>query len=364
MKTIYRFIFAGGGTGGHLYPALAVAQKVRQLKPEAEILFVGTKNKIEAKVVPQSNFNFKTILISGFSRKFNFNNLLFPFKLTAGLIQSLIINMNFKPRVAIGTGAYVSGPVIWAASVLGAKIILLEQNSYPGITNRLLEKKADEIHLTYEESKKYFRYKEKLFVTGNPVRVELKLINKEEALKRFSLQTTKKTLLVLGGSLGAKSINNAVAYAIDELVKNDIQILWQTGKLYFDEYKKYERNEVRILPFIDDMQAAYSACDLVLARAGATTIAEVSFLGLPVIFVPSTNVAANHQILNAKVLVENNAALMIEDNNLQNEFLDKIIELINNEDKLNSLRSNIKKFSKPDAADVIAERIIKLAEKF
>ncbi len=364
MNNIYRFIFAGGGTGGHLYPALAVAQKILELKPEADILFVGTKDKIEARVVPEYGFNYKSILISGFSRKFNLNNFLFPFKLIIGMIQSLIIVMKFKPRVTVGTGAYVSGPVVWAASVMGSKIVLLEQNSFPGITNRLLEKKADEIHLTYEESKKYFRDKEKLFITGNPVRVDLKLINKDEALKKFGLNELKKTLLVIGGSLGAKSINDIIAKIADDLIKNDIQILWQTGSLYYNDYKSYEKEGIKVLPFIKDMQAAYSACDLVLARAGATTIAEVSSLGLPVIFVPSTNVAANHQFMNAKVLFDKNAAILIEDKNLQNELLKKIIELINDEVQLRTLKKNISEFSKADAVNTVAERVIKLAETF
>jgi len=364
MNNIYRFIFAGGGTGGHLYPALAVAQKILELKPEADILFVGTKDKIEARVVPEYGFNFKSILISGFSRKFNLKNLLFPIKLIIGMIQSLIIAMKFKPRVAVGTGAYVSGPVIWAASVMGSKIILLEQNSFPGITNRLLEKKANEIHLTYEESKKYFREKEKLFVTGNPIRIDLKLINKDEALKKFGLNASKKTLLVLGGSLGAKSINNAIASISEDLIKNDIQILWQTGLSYYEDYKFFEKEGINVMPFIKDLQAAYSACDLVLARAGATTIAEVSFLGLPVIFVPSTNVAANHQFMNAKVLSDKNAAILIEDKNLQKELFEKIIQIINDDEQLNVLKKNISQFSKNDAVSIIAERVIKLAELF
>lgn len=364
MKAVNKFIFAGGGTGGHLYPALAVAQKLRQLKPEAEILFIGTRNKIESQVVPAHNFNFKTIVISGFSRKFNLSTILFPFKLLIGIIQSLIINIKFKPNVAVGTGAYVSGPVIWTASLIGSKIVLLEQNSFPGITNRLLEKKADEIYLSYEESKKYFRQKEKLIITGNPVRIDLKLIDKSEALKKFELSNTKKTLLVIGGSLGAKSINNAIANSINELIKNNIQIIWQTGSKYFEEYKIYKNEFVKIFPFIVDMQAAYSSCDLVVARAGATTIAETSYLGLPVIFVPSINVAANHQYYNAKVLAENNAAIMIEDKNLQHEFIHKVTEIINDEKKLTTMRNNIKQFSKPEAVNVIAERIIKLAETF
>ncbi len=362
MRTNYRFIFAGGGTGGHLYPALAVAEKIRQLKPEAEILFVGTKNKIESTVVPKHGFNFKSIVIAGLSRKFNLNNLLFPLKLFIGFFQSMMINMKLKPRVVIGTGAYVSGPVIWAASILGSKIILLEQNSYPGLTNRLLENKADEIHLTFEDSKKYFRKKEKLFVTGNPIRTDITLENKEEALKKFSLGNSRKTLLVLGGSLGAKSINEAVAKSLDELLKANIQIVWQTGSAYIENYKIYENVYVKVLPFITDIKLAYSACDLVVARAGATTISELSYLGMPVIFVPSTNVAANHQYKNAKVLVENNAAIMIEDKNLSNEFLKMVLDTIYDEKKINQLKENIKKFSKPEAADIIANRIIKLAE--
>lgn len=362
QRTIYRFIFAGGGTGGHLYPALAVAQKIYQLKPEAEILFVGTKDKIESHVVPEYGFKFRTIWISGFSRKFNFKNLFFPIKLFIATIQSLIINIKFKPKVVIGSGAYVSGPVLWASSVLGSKIILLEQNSYPGITNRLLEKKATEIHLSFEESKKFFRVKEKLFVTGNPVRINLKLTNKIEALKKFGLSESYKTLLVIGGSLGAKTINEAVSESINELIENNIQIIWQTGPKYFEEYKNYESNFVKVMPFINDMQSAYSACDLVIARAGATTIAEVSFLGLPVIFVPSTNVAANHQFMNAKAIANSNAAIMIEDKNLRNELVKKIKEIIFDEARINELKKNISSFAKLDAAEKIAERAIKLAE--
>lgn len=361
-NTIYRFIFAGGGTGGHLYPALAVAQKIRQLKPDAEILFVGTKEKIESRIVPEYGFDFKSIWISGFSRRFNLKNILFPLKLLAAVIQSLIINTRFKPRVAIGSGAYVSGPVIWASSIIGSKIILLEQNSYPGFTNRMLEKKATEIHLSYDESKKFFRMKEKLFVTGNPIRINLKLIDKKEALEKFGLGESYKTLLVIGGSLGARSINEAVSKSVNELVKNNIQLIWQTGPSYYEEYRNFENTFVKVMPFINDMQAAYSACDLVIARAGATTIAEVSSLKLPVILVPSTNVAANHQFMNAKTLTDANAAIMIEDKDLNSILVKKVKEIIFDADKLNELKKNISAFSKPEAVNIIAERAIKLAE--
>lgn len=362
IRTPYRFVFAGGGTGGHLYPALAVAQQIREMKPESEILFVGAKNKIEGRVVPEYGFNFKPIWVSGFSRQLTMSNLLFPVKLVASLFQSLAINFKFKPRVAVGSGAYVSGPVVWAASVLGAKVILLEQNSYPGVTNRMLEKKASEIHITFEESKKYFRDETKLKLTGNPIRLNLKLGNKTEAIKSFGLEDSKKTLLIIGGSGGAKTINQTVAANIKNLEENGIQLIWQTGQNYYEQYKNFESGSVKVMPFIKDMSAAYSACDVVLARAGATTIAEVSLLELPVVFVPSVNVAANHQYMNAKALKEANAAELVEDRNLEAEFFSVILELINNEIRQEKLKKNISAFAKPMAAKTIAESAIRFAE--
>ncbi len=362
IRTPYRFIFAGGGTGGHLYPALAVAQQIRQLKPEAEILFVGAKNKIEAKVVPAYGFNFKTIWISGFARKLNMNNILFPLKVIVSIFQSIGINFAFKPRVAIGCGAYVSGPVVWGASLFGSKIILLEQNSYPGVTNRLLEKKATEIHLTFEESKQYFREKAKLIVTGNPIRINLKLTDRNEAAKSFGLDPNKKILLVIGGSGGAKTMNHAVSKCLNNFEEKGIQIIWQTGQFYYDSYKRYNGKFVKVMPFIEDMSAAFSSADLLLARAGATTIAEVAVLGLPSVFVPSPNVAANHQYMNAKALKDENAAEMIEDKNIETELFDVINSLIFNTEKMSELKKNISLFAKPMAANVIANSAIRLAE--
>jgi UDP-N-acetylglucosamine--N-acetylmuramyl-(pentapeptide) pyrophosphoryl-undecaprenol N-acetylglucosamine transferase len=360
-KNSYRFIFAGGGTGGHLYPALAVAQYIRSLKPEAEILFVGAKNKLESKVVPEYGFDFKPIWVSGFSRKLTLNNLLFPLKLIVSIIQSLTINIIFKPNVAIGSGAYVSGPVIWAASVLGAKVILLEQNSYPGITNRLLEKKAVEIHITFEESKKYFRNKSILKLSGNPIRINLKLSDKSEMKNHFGLDPSKKVLLVLGGSGGARSINEVVAGNLHKLTEIGIQLIWQTGQYYFQQYYNLTNNSVKVFSFIDDMSAAFSACDVVIARSGATTISEISYLGLPVVFVPSPNVAANHQYMNAKTLKEAGAAELIEDKNLQDEFFPVINEIIFNEARQEKFKKNISEFAKPLASKIIAERAINFA---
>lgn len=361
LNTPYRFLFAGGGTGGHLYPAIAVADEIKRIKPEAEILFVGTKSKIEGRVVPKLGYKFKSIWIKGLARKFSFSNLLFPVRLFVSLIQSVLISMKFKPRVAIGSGGYVAGPAIWGASVLGAKIILIEPNSYPGITTRLLEKQADEIHIAFEDSKKYLRVKDRVFLSGNPIRTSLIVLDKADALKHFGLDTSRKTLLILGGSLGAGSINKIVESSLSELLKLNIQILWQTGSAYYDKYSHYNGQYVKVLSFIDEMDKAYSSCDLVVARAGASTISELAALGLPSLLVPSPNVAENHQYHNAKSLFDAGAALLIEDKNLNENFLNAVSTLIFAEEKLNDLRNNIRNFSRHDAANIIAIRAINFA---
>ena len=359
----YRFLFAGGGTGGHLFPAVAVAEQIREMKPEADILFIGTKDRIEGRVVPKLGFKFKSIWIKGFSRKINFENILFPLKLVVSLIQSLVINISFKPKVAIGSGGYVAGPAIWAASVMGAKIILIEQNSYPGVTTRLLEKYASEVHLSFHESKKYLR-KEKLHhITGNPVRDILGRMEKNEALRKFDLSGEKKTLLVLGGSLGAKTINEAMSESLNKLRENNIQVIWQTGKNYFEEFKSMNSNSVKIYDFIEDMNAAYSACDLLLARAGATTIAELLNLGIPTILVPSPNVAENHQYYNAKSFSDKGAAVLIKDSEIDIKMYDEVLQTINSEEKLTSLSKNALNLAKPGAAKVIAKNAIRFAEE-
>jgi len=360
----YRFLFAGGGTGGHIFPAIAVAEKIKMLKPDSEILFVGTKNKIESEVVPKAGFNFKSIWIKGFSRKFNIQNLLFPLKLVVSVLQSIFINLKFKPVVALGSGGYVSGPAIWGASFLGARVILLEQNSYPGITTRMLEKKADEIHISFEESKKYLRNKNKLYITGNPVRTELKLIDRNEAVKKFNLDSTKRTVLILGGSLGAGKINSVVKDCLHELLNKNIQVIWQTGKDYYESYKNLSENGVYICPFIDDMRTAFSACTIAVSRAGATTIAEITNMGIPTIFIPSPNVAANHQYYNAKALTDARAAILLKDDEIKNNLLETILNLVYDDMVLNTLKENLKNISNPDSASIIAKRAIALAEKY
>lgn len=357
----YRFLFAGGGTGGHLFPAVAVAEKIRMLRPESEILFVGTKAKIESVVVPKLGYQFKTIWIKGFARKLDIQNILFPLKVVVSLLQSFVISLKFRPSVAVGSGGYVSGPAVYAAKTLGASVILLEQNSYPGVTTRLLEGRAEQIHISFEDSKKYLKNQQAIRFTGNPVRSSLRLMDKAEALKKFGFVPAKKTLLVLGGSLGAATINRAVAKSLSEL--KDIQIIWQTGKNYFETYQVLRDENVWLGAFIDDMSAAFSAADLLVSRAGATTIAELTALGLPVILVPSPNVAANHQYKNAESLSVKNAAVLLSDDKAEEELAAVVKNTISNEELLKELGSNIRNFAKEeDAALVIAREAIKLAE--
>ena len=361
-QTQYRFMFAGGGTGGHLFPAIAVADKIKVLLPEAEILFIGTRSRIEGKVVPKLGYKFKSIWIKGFSRKLNLENLLFPVKLLVSTMQSYFINLKFKPAVAIGSGGYVSGPAVFGASKTGAKVILLEQNSYPGVTTRLLEKYAVEVHLSFEDSKKYFKDKTKLFVTGNPVRENLSTVNKNDALKKYELASSKKTLLILGGSLGAYSLNEAIAKSIKRFEEKDLQIIWQTGSNYYDNYKNLTSKNIKVMAFIEEMNLAYSACDILLARAGATTIAELLALGIPAILVPSPNVAENHQYFNAKSLADKKAAILIEDKNLNEELENGIYSLLNDDILLAELKKNALSIGKPDAAEIIAKNAIKYAQ--
>jgi UDP-N-acetylglucosamine--N-acetylmuramyl-(pentapeptide) pyrophosphoryl-undecaprenol N-acetylglucosamine transferase len=364
MNERYRFLFAGGGTGGHLFPAIAIAEAIRELKPESDILFVGNPEKIEGSIVPKMHFQFKKISVRGFNRKMTLKNLMFPVYLIISVIQSLLISMKFKPIVAIGTGGYVAGPSMWAAHVMGSKIILIEPNSYPGITTRLLEKYADEIHISFEYTKKFLRRQEIIKLTGNPIRNSLKLTDKFKALEKFYLSQTRKTILVLGGSLGASSINNALMRSLDKLLNNNIQIIWQVGKNYYDDYKHLENNFCKIFPFIENVNEAFSASDLVVARAGASTISELALLGLPAILIPSPNVAENHQYHNAKALAEENAVILIEDKNVGENLSEEIIKVIFNQDLLNQLGNNIKKFAKPEASYQIARRAINFAETY
>ncbi len=354
-----RIMFTGGGTGGHIFPAIAVAERVRELVPEVDILFLGTKNKIESKVVPDAGFKFKSIWISGFARKSIKENLLFPLKLVVSILQSIKISMKFKPQAIVATGGYVSGPSVIGAHIMGAKVFLIEPNSYPGITTRLLEKKASEIHIAFKDAASYLRMKEKIFVTGNPVRKSLTSVSKEEARKSMGIEETKKVLFVVGGSLGAKAINNAIATSLEKFSAAGITILWQTGASSYEEYKKYNSSVVKVLPFIDDINKVYAAADLVVARAGATTIAELVYLRKPAILVPFPFAAENHQFKNAKSLSDEGAAVLLEEKEILAKLGDGIISLISDDDRLQKIRENQERIGGTDAAKEIAGRVVK-----
>ena len=362
-----RAIFAGGGTGGHLFPAIAIADEVKKLDTGAEILFIGTKDKIEARVVPQCGYAFRTIWISGFHRKFRIDNFLFPLKVIISFMQSRSIIQKYKPDVVIGTGGYVSGPVLRAAVSMKIPTLIQEQNSYPGVTTRMLAERVDELHLTFESSKKYFSRKDRVFVSGNPTRNVLENVDlvKASAYFGFDREQKNKTLFVVGGSLGARSINEAVQRHLDKLIKNGFRILWQTGKEYFSEAllaaKKYSSNMISVHQFIDSMDYAYAVADLVVCRAGATTLAELTRLGKPAILVPYPHAAANHQVENARSLAERGAAEILYDAEVSERLLQCVLA-VSEDKRLLQMSAQSRKLGKPGAAKKIAEHILALSK--
>lgn len=362
-----RAIFAGGGTGGHLFPAIAIGDEIKKLVPNAEILFVGTAQKIEARIVPQCGYAFRTIWISGFHRSFRIGNLLFPLKVIISFMQARSIIQEFKPDVVIGTGGYVSGPVLRAAVMMKIPTLIQEQNSYPGVTTRMLAERVDELHLTFDSSKKYFSRKDGVFVSGNPTRNALENADTGKASAYFGFDRAQKikTLLVVGGSLGARSINEAVQRHLDEFIKNGFRILWQTGKEYFSEAsvaaKKYSSNMISVHQFIDRMDYAYAVSDLVVCRAGATTLAELTRLGKPAILVPYPQAAANHQVENARAMAEHGAAEILYDAEVSERLLPCVLA-VSEDKRLLQMSAQSRKLGKPDAAKEIAQRIIALSQ--
>jgi UDP-N-acetylglucosamine--N-acetylmuramyl-(pentapeptide) pyrophosphoryl-undecaprenol N-acetylglucosamine transferase len=359
-----KVIISGGGTGGHIFPAIAIANAVREARPDAEILFVGAKGKMEMEKVPAAGYEIIGLTVAGLQRKLTLRNLLFPFKLIAGMLQARKVVKDFRPDVAVGVGGYASGPVLRVASQSGVPCLLQEQNSYPGMTNKILAKKAKKICVAYPDMDRFFPA-EKIILTGNPVRQDITGdADKEEAISHFGLDADKKTVLVIGGSLGARSVNEGILKGLADLGE-DVQLLWQTGKFYFEEISKRAEEtgvkNVKVMPFIQKMDYAYSVADVVISRAGALSVSEIAIAGKPAIFVPSPNVAEDHQTKNAKVMVDNNAALMIKDNETE-KLISSAVELLKDESLLGSLGRNIKKYAKPDAAARIAEEVIRLAD--
>jgi UDP-N-acetylglucosamine--N-acetylmuramyl-(pentapeptide) pyrophosphoryl-undecaprenol N-acetylglucosamine transferase len=357
----HKFIISGGGTGGHIYPAIAIANELKSRFPKAEFLFVGAQDKMEMQKVPQAGYAIKGLWIAGLQRKLTMQNLLFPVKLISSLWKSRAIINSFKPDVVIGTGGFASGPLLQMANSLNIPTLIQEQNSYPGITNKLLSKKANKICVAYENLDRFFP-NDKMILTGNPVRQDLIDIDSKraEAIKYFNLDPAKKTLLILGGSLGARRVNQLIEKELDFFASQNVQIIWQCGKFYLDEYKKFDSNNVQVLAFIDRMDLVYAAADFVISRAGASSVSELSIVGKPVLFIPSPNVAEDHQTKNAKSIVDKKGALMIKESELDENFSSVFSDLVANENLQKQLSENIKKLAKVNATNDIVDEIVKL----
>jgi UDP-N-acetylglucosamine--N-acetylmuramyl-(pentapeptide) pyrophosphoryl-undecaprenol N-acetylglucosamine transferase len=356
-----RFILSGGGTGGHIFPAIAIANELKKRYPESEILFVGAADKMEMQKVPQAGYRIEGLWIAGIQRKLTLDNLMFPLKLASSLLKARRIIKQFKPDVVIGTGGFASGPLLKAASSLGIPTVIQEQNSYPGITNKWLSKQANKICVAYDNLDKFFPA-DKIVFTGNPVRQDIITEgDKAEAFGRFGLDPAKKTLLVLGGSLGSRRINQLIDKELQWLLSKNIQVIWQCGKFYFEEYRHHgDKENVSVLSFIDRMDLVYAAADVVISRSGASSVSELCIVGKPVMFIPSPNVAEDHQTKNAQAIVDKGGAVMLKESELDTKFGGAFSELIGNEEKRRSLSENIKKLAKVNATNDIVDEIEKL----
>ena len=362
-----RVLLAAGGTGGHVYPAIAIADAVKKMHPEAGILFVGTRDRMEWQTVPKAGYQIQSIWISAFHRRLTLQNLLFPAKLVVSIAQSYSILSSFKPNVVVACGGFASGPIGWAASKKGIPVVLQEQNSYPGVTTRMLAKHADTIFTAFDQAAEHLP-EDKIILSGNPVRNKLTTVDKNESLDMFDFSPERKTLLVLGGSGGAKALNIAMKENLEELHDSlNLQIIWQCGEKYYNELKnsidKEKYPNLRLLGYVDNMPAAYGAADLVLTRAGASTCSELALLGMPAILVPSPNVAGDHQSKNARAMVEAGAALELREDKLVPDLTGIIKQRIFDEKALSEMKNAMKSLAKPDAADTIARKIFKLAGK-
>lgn len=367
MKDNIRIIISGGGTGGHIFPAVSIANALKEQHPDIEILFVGAEGRMEMQRVPAAGYKIIGLPVAGFDRKHLWKNIGVLIKLVRSQLKARQIIKDFKPHAAVGVGGYASGPTLKVAGMMGIPTLIQEQNSYAGVTNKLLAKKACKICVAYEGMERFFD-KEKIILTGNPVRQGLltQAISKEEAIRKFGLDPQKKTILIVGGSLGARTINNCVMHGLEKIKNSGVQFIWQTGKFYIDEAKATVA-KVGNLPmlhttdFISDMAAAYSAADLIISRAGAGSISEFCLLQKPVILVPSPNVAEDHQTKNALALVNKDAALYVKDMEAEQKLLDLAIQTVQQPDTLTKLSTNIAKLAFKDSANVIANEVYKLA---
>jgi UDP-N-acetylglucosamine--N-acetylmuramyl-(pentapeptide) pyrophosphoryl-undecaprenol N-acetylglucosamine transferase len=369
MPEQINILISGGGTGGHIFPAIAIANGLKSRLKDPNILFVGAKGKMEMEKVPQTGYRIEGLWISGLQRKLNISNLSFPFKLISSLRKASKIISQFKPKIAIGTGGYASGPLLFMAARKKVPTLILEQNSYPGITNKLLAKRVNRICVAYDSMESYFP-KDNIVLTGSPIRTEILELKptKNESLKFFGLLPDKKTLLIIGGSQGAYKVNLSVAEQLDRIMNEDIQLIWQTGKFSFEMAKqsaaksKFSEN-IKVVDFIMKMDMAYASADLVVSRAGAIAIAEIIAVKKPSIFIPLPSAAEDHQTKNAMTLVKGHAALMIEESNLKSEFATTVNNIMNSEQERLIMIQNLKRFSYPDATEAIVDEIMKLIEQ-
>jgi len=369
MSKHLKILISGGGTGGHIFPAIAIANKIRETFNGAEILFVGAKGRMEMEKVPAAGFPIEGLRISGFQRKLTADNLSFPFKLIGSLCKAKKIVNKFKPDVAVGTGGYASGPLLFVASRKKVPTLILEQNSYPGVTNKILGKKVNTVCVAYEGMEKYFQ-KEKIVVTGAPIRKEI-LYNKatrSESLEFFGLNDKLPVLLIIGGSQGARGINDAIAQNLDAILKTGVQLLWQTGKSSFETAKaaaskSKHNNKIKVTEFISEMDKAYAASDIIVSRAGAIAIAEIIAVGKPAIFIPLPTAAEDHQTKNALSLTRKNAGILLKEKDAKEKIASEIEALINSKEKQNSIIQNLKTFRTDDATENIVNEIRKLINR-
>ena len=358
-----KIIISGGGTGGHIFPAIAIADALKRRFPQADILFIGAKNRMEMDRVPKAGYPIEGLWISGFKRELSLDNLSFPFKLLSSMINARKILRRFKPDVVIGVGGFASGPTMKTAAALGIPIVIQEQNSYPGITNKLVANKAAKICVAYDNMDKWFP-KDKIVLTGNPLRNNIKPVDdkRDEGVRFFGLNTDKKTILLVGGSQGALGINKGISAQLETFKDNDFQMIWQTGKFYYsqavEEVEKYGlQDRIKCTVFIERMDLAYAAADVVISRAGAMSISELSLLNKAVVFVPLPTAAEDHQTKNAMRLVDAHAAIIVRNDATEKELLPAVFNLMNDEDKQRQMKNNIAAFARPDAAEEIVDQI-------
>lgn len=369
MKKQLRIIISGGGTGGHIFPAVSIANAIKEQHPNADILFVGAEGRMEMQRIPAAGYKIIGLPIAGFNRKNLLKNFSVLIKIIRSQLKARKILKEFKPHVAVGVGGYASGPTLKMAEMMGIPTLIQEQNSYAGVTNKLLAKKANKICVAYEGMERFFD-KEKIILTGNPVRQGLLTpIPKDQAIRSLELDPNKKTILIIGGSLGARTINNCVIKGLEKIKKSNVQVIWQTGKYYINEARKSiqtfgELPMLYVTDFISDMATAYNAADLVISRAGAGSISEFCLLQKPVILVPSPNVAEDHQTKNALALVNKEAALYVKDTEAEEKLIDLAIQTVQQPEVLGKLSKHITTLAFKDSANVIAEEVCKLAQKY